>query len=161
VPDGRKPAGLAVNGKSADFKLVNGYALVERTWRAGDAVSLTLDMPVERLYAHPAVKMDIGRVCLKRGPLVYCMEGADNPNIAPALARLPRDGAIMPAENSDLFGGIVQLVAEGSAAATTGWDGALYRPTPPGWAPAELTLVPYYIWDNREPGEMMVWLAEC
>jgi DUF1680 family protein len=31
---------------------------------------------------------------------------------------------------------------------------------PAEWEQVPLTLVPYYLWDNREPGEMMVWLAE-
>jgi DUF1680 family protein len=60
----------------------------------------------------------------------------------------------------ELFSGIVKLVAAGSTATASGWDGTLYRDTPPDWQPTELTLVPYFLWDNREPGEMMVWLAE-
>ena len=39
---------------------------------------LTLPMPVERVYADPKVKADVGRVALQRGPVVYCLEGVDN-----------------------------------------------------------------------------------
>ena len=42
-------------------------------------VALHLPMPAERLHAHPRVRMDVGRVALRRGPLIYCVEEADNP----------------------------------------------------------------------------------
>jgi hypothetical protein len=160
APDGRRPLAVLVNGQRAGYRLANGYAVVARTWRAGDTVSLELDMPAERLYAHPAVKMDVGRVCLKRGPLVYCAESADNPGISPATARLPREAAIEDRRRPDLFDGIVTLTAVGSTPTAADWNGQLYRATPAAWEPAPLTFIPYYLWDNREPGEMMVWLAE-
>lgn len=161
IPDRRRPNGLTVNGAETKFDLENGYAIIRRTWRSGDVVSLSLDMPVERLYAHPAVKMDVGRVCLKRGPLIYCMEAADNPGLSPAQSRLPLERQVTPSRQHELFGGIVQLVGEGAAVSSDGWDGTLYRQQPPHWRPAALIFIPYYLWDNREPGEMMVWLAEC
>jgi hypothetical protein len=160
IPDGRRPASLAVNGAAADFELSKGYAVLRRTWQPGDAISLDLAMPVERLYAHPAVRMDIGRVCVKRGPLIYCLEAADNPDVAPAQALLPREAEIEPVRRDDLFDGVVALVAEGSTVAADGWNGDLYRSEPPERRPASFTLLPYYLWDNRAPGEMMVWLAE-
>ena len=40
--------------------------------------ALNLEMPPERLYAHPDVRMDVGRVALRRGPLIYCVEETDN-----------------------------------------------------------------------------------
>ena len=58
---------------------------------AGDTVALDLPMPPERIYAHPAVAADVGRVALKRGPLVYCVEEADNPGGPVQRLRLPRD----------------------------------------------------------------------
>ena len=47
-------------------------------------------MPAERIYAHPAVRMDVGRVALKRGPLVYCVEEVDNPGGPVQRLKLPR-----------------------------------------------------------------------
>jgi DUF1680 family protein len=161
IPDGRRPARLLVNGENADFDMSRGYAVIRRTWTAGDTVSLDLEMPVERLYAHPAVRMDIGRVCIKRGPLIYTMESADNPDLTPARLRLPQDARIEPVKRDDLFDGIVTLVAEASAASADDWDGDLYRTEPPQWRPATVELLPYYLWDNRTPGEMLVWLAEA
>jgi DUF1680 family protein len=160
IPDGHRPEGLSVNGADADYELEKGYAMIRRRWRDGDSVALKLLMLIERVYAHPAVKMDLGRVCVKRGPLIYCMEETDNPDVAPTRSRLPRAAQISAKPKQNLFGGIVTLAATGAAAATEDWDGDLYREKPPEWRPAPLTLVPYYLWDNRQPGEMMVWLIE-
>src|SRR5260370_17166526 len=40
-------------------------------------VAVAIDMKPEMLKANPAVADDTGRVVLQRGPLVYCMEHAD------------------------------------------------------------------------------------
>ena len=40
------------------------------------------------------------------------------------------------------------------------WGEALYRAAPLSRRPAQLTAIPYYLWDNREPGEMLVWIPE-
>jgi DUF1680 family protein len=59
----------------------------------------------------------------------------------------------------DLFGGIVTTVADGALSDTTEWNG-LYRERPPARRPAALTAVPYYIWNNRGPNRMTVWIPE-
>ncbi len=38
--------------------------------------------------------------------------------------------------------------------------GALYRPSPPSEEPATWIAVPYYLWNSREPGKMLVWIPE-
>ncbi len=74
-------AKLAVNGAPVDIaaNLSNGYVAIRRTWAKGDSVSLDLPMPVERTYANPQVRQDVGRVALKRGPFIFCAEQVDNP----------------------------------------------------------------------------------
>ena len=53
------------------------------------------------MFAHPAVIMDVGRVALKRGPLVYCVEEADNPGGRVQRLKLPRQAEIVVGENRD------------------------------------------------------------
>src|SRR5262249_3881199 len=71
---------LMLNGAPVDLAscVEQGYARIEREWQDGDMVTLDLPMPIERVYAHPAVADDVGRVALRRGPLVYCLEQADH-----------------------------------------------------------------------------------
>ena len=79
IPGWAKGATTAVNGEPIALTATNGYATIHRVWRKGDAVTLDLKMPAERLYAHLNVRMDVGRAALRRGPLIYCVEEADNP----------------------------------------------------------------------------------
>jgi DUF1680 family protein len=161
IPGWAKGETIRINGKAIDApRKERGYAVIEREWNSGDEVELHLPMPVERLYAHPNVKADIGRVCLKRGPFVYCAEEADNPLAAIPRLKLPRDAAVRTVKRDDLFGGIIGLAAEARLAETEDWNGNLYRTAPPASTAATMVAIPYYAWSNRGPGKMMVWLPE-
>ena len=80
IPGWCRKASLKVNGKAVSLKAVTrkGYAHVKRLWKKGDRVELLLPMPVEMVEAHPSVRQDAGKVALKRGPIVYCLEEVDN-----------------------------------------------------------------------------------
>ena len=161
IPGWARGATAGVNGAPVDVaaSLNKGYLEIRHRWKAGDVVDLELPMPVERIYSHPRVRMDIGRAALKRGPLVYCAEQVDNTTPV-ELIRLPREAIVAARQRADLFGGVVTVTAEGKAARTDDWDGDLYRGSPPQEKPATWTAVPYYLWNNRSPGKMLVWIPE-
>jgi DUF1680 family protein len=123
-------------------------------------VSLSLPMPIERIHAHPDVKMDTGRVALKRGPLIHCLEAIDNAGAPLSRFRLPADAELRYQPRPDLLGGAGVIRAEAEIAEVRDWGEALYRAAPSSRRPAELTVIPYYLWDNRDPGEMLVWIPE-
>jgi DUF1680 family protein len=161
IPGWTRNETLSLNGRTIDMsRRVLGYAVVDREWKAGDEVELDLPMPVQRLYAHPDVRTDIGRVCLARGPLVYCIEEADNPEAAISRLRLPRDAQITAGKRSDLFDGIIAVAADARVAEAADWNSALYRTKPALDQPARMTAIPYYLWSNRETGRMAVWIPE-
>jgi DUF1680 family protein len=162
IPGWARNATAAVNGEPVDVKsgMETGYLSIRRIWRAGDRVALDLPMPPERIYAHPSVKEDIGRVALKRGPLVYCVEEVDNPGGRVQQIELPRASAIEARARSDLFDGIVTLSADARRAERSGWGDSLYRNSPPATSECRLTALPYYLWNNRAKGSMQVWVAE-
>ncbi len=159
IPGWCRGATAKVNGEPVALDAVNGYATVHRTWKKGDTVTLDLPMPAERIYANPHVVMDIGRVALQRGPLVYCLEEADNPGGTVQRFKLPRSSDIA-VRKTELFDGIVQLTAEAQAVDEAEF-GPLYRTAPPKEAPATLTALPYYLWANRGQGSMVVWIPEA
>jgi len=148
-----------VNGREVDLKGITqkGYAHIDRVWRPGDAVDLSLPMPVERIEAHPAVRADSGRVALQRGPLVYCLEEADS---GPRLGdiALPMDATLRAEFDPSLLGGVVAISAEAQRRALEGWDGLLYQPRPTQTERVTIKAVPYFAWANRVPGEMLVWI---
>jgi DUF1680 family protein len=78
IPAWCSAAKIKVNGKSVPVKVEQGYARVARAWRGGDKVELTLPMEAQLVRAHPSVWADAGRAAITRGPIVYCLEGADN-----------------------------------------------------------------------------------
>jgi DUF1680 family protein len=122
-----------------------GYVVLERTWHDGDTVQLELEMPIQRMIAHPFVGQLQGRVALRRGPLIYCVEGVDHAGVGePILAANPQLSA---EERPDLLGGVIVLVGRTQ-------DGGVLR------------AVPYYAWDNRkapDPSQdwMAVWLKQA
>jgi len=162
IPGFARDATARINGASIDVagNMADGYLEIRRKWNPGDAVDLDLPMPIERLRAHPAIDADTGRVALRRGPLIYCFEEEDNPGAPLDRMRLPRDASLTASERADLFGGIVAIVANGVVAGGDDWGSELYRRTPPQRKPATWTAVPYYLWANRNPGAMLVWVPE-
>ncbi len=152
---------LRVNGEAVDLAgaTEGGYALLRRTWRDGDVVTLDLPMPAQRVYAHPAVAADVGAVALRRGPLVYCLEQVDHDAPIQRLL-LPAAAELRARFEPELLGGVVLLEAEGLALVDAGWEEMLYSPSPPAAAPCALRAIPYAAWDNRAPGPMTVWLRE-
>jgi DUF1680 family protein len=162
IPGWARGETLTVNGKSADTsKRSLGYVELRRLWSPGDRVDFDLPMPVERVYSHPEVRDDIGRVALRRGPLIYCVEEADNPALAINRFRLPRGADLRATPRQDLFDGIVSIAAAASAAREEDWNGNLYRSMPASEEPATMIALPYYLWSNRGPGRMMVWIPEA
>ena len=161
IPGWCQDARLTVNGEAFDIAshLEQGYVHVEHMWQAGDRVKLELAMPVERMYAHPNVRQDAGCVALQRGPLVYCVEEADNPVPLQRIA-LPGTAELTSQFEAAMLDGVTVVRGEALVEDDTGWTGRLYRAWPTSSQPHTITAIPYYAWDNRQPGEMRVWLRD-
>ncbi len=144
---------LTVNGKSAPYGLEKGFARIEREWTKGDAIELTLPMPVRRVVANDRVADDRGMVALERGPLVYCGEGVDNGGSVFNLL-VPTDAEFQFAYRPDLLGG-VGTIAGNVLALGRGPDGVSIRREAQSF-----TAIPYYAFGNRGPTQMAVWLAQ-
>lgn len=159
VPAWAEGATVRVNDEAQRTAAAGGYATIRRAWRAGDVVRLSLPMPARLVASHPRVANNRGRVAILRGPLVYCIEGADHPDTDVRDLELPPTAAWQAVWRPDLLGGVTTLhtvAIERRAKPSL----PLYRapddrrPT----APRALTAIPYHVWANREPGAMQVWL---
>jgi DUF1680 family protein len=160
IPRWARGAAATVNGAPVSLSVVRGYATIHRLWRPGDVVTLWLPLLPERLYAHPSVHMDVGRVALRRGPLMYCVEDADNCGGPVQSLALRRRCLLEARRRDDLFDGVMTLETSAVRLVPGDADGALYSPSPPVWRNVPLTAVPYFLWANRQPGSMQVWIAE-
>jgi DUF1680 family protein len=162
IPSWCTTATLKVNGETVDLPVIlqRGYARLERTWHPEDRVELALNLSVQRLYAHPNVRQNRDRVALRRGPLVYCLEGIDN-RVPLNRISLSPDAAFETRFEEDLLDGVVTLQADATAESAEEWSHILYRSEPPRTEPTRIRAVPYYAWDNRDSCEMLVWLREA
>lgn len=128
--------GISVNRRPMPLAVEDGFATIRRRWRKGDVVDLALPMPVRRVLAHEDVAEDRGKAALQRGPIVYCLESADNGPLRDL--RLPLDVPLTHTFVPDLLNGVDVIRAA--------LDGRT------------ITAVPYYAWNNRGRGEMAVWV---
>lgn len=164
IPGWCLEATLEVNGEPRLDQLQPGtYAEVRRHWRPGDQLRLTLPMPVRRVEAHPYVEENRGRVALMRGPLLYCGEQIDNPEIDIRDIRILDKATFTVDWCPDLLGGVSVLASEAEVAPLPGdWREPLYRNALTDsrdleTTTASFTAVPYHAWANRAPGRMRVW----
>ncbi|MCW6511572.1 glycoside hydrolase family 127 protein [Lichenifustis flavocetrariae] len=159
LPGWAQSVTLRLNGEPVETLALTaqGYLHLRRCWTAGDRVDLSFDMSVRRLHANPRIGVDQGRVALMRGPLVYCLEGADNGNTLNAVILSPNSS--FRCEAVAELGDAVMLVTE-SVREVTADPRALYTVAAPERAPTATRAVPYYAWDNRAPGEMLVWVRQ-
>lgn len=136
IPGWCKHYHLTLNGKVQTVANEKGYAVLKK-WNPGDRIELTMDMPVEKVAADPQVKANVGKRAIQRGPLVYCIEEANNKQDFDRLAITP-ETRFQSTFKPDFLNGVEVIRA------VTGTK--------------EITFIPYYSWDNQEAGKMKVWL---
>jgi hypothetical protein len=108
TPKVRGLKSLTVNGKSITPKMLNGYAVVTRQWKAGDRIELDLPLEPQRIKADPKIAANRGRVALRYGPLLYNVERADQADLEQRLGAAP-----LTAEwCGDLLQGVMVLKGE-------------------------------------------------
>jgi hypothetical protein len=148
------PVTLHVNGEPVEATLNRGYVSVSRTWRTGDAIDLSLPMPVRRVVANAKVEADRDRVALQRGPIVYAAEWVDNPVHRVRNIVLPDAARLSSEFRSDLLNG-VQVVTGHAIGLMFDADGRVQKAEQPFMA------IPYSTWANRGRGEMLVWIPKA
>ena len=142
---------ILVNGQPAMYAMENGYAVVDRDWKRGDKLEVNFPMEVRRVVSRDAVKENINRVSLERGPLVYCLEHPDNEGRAFNVI-LPDNAPLMTQFEASLLNG-VQTISGELPVVTTSSDGMEVKTEL-----KTIKAIPYYAWANRGQGEMQVWI---
>ncbi len=127
---------LTVNGSPVASAPQGGYAVIQRQWNAGDRIELEIPMAPQRITSDERVAADRGRVALRYGSLIYCIESVDQ-NVDSVLAP---DSPLTTEWRPDLLEGVV--VIRGQFA-----DG---KP---------MLAVPYYARANRG-GRNVVWIRD-
>ncbi len=151
VPAWSAPPALLLNEDPVQASPEPGYLVVRRRWRPGDVLRYELDMPPRLTYPDPRVDAVRGCAAIERGPLVYCLEQADQPagaeleDLALIAGELSESPATLPGVGETV------LVRAGADRAAGGPAGAAADPV-------TVTAIPYFQWDNRDGRAMRVWI---
>ena len=149
--DGVRPNySVKVNGTRVRGEVVDGFLPLHRKWSAGDKIELSLPMKVRYSVADERVKADSNRICVTRGPLVFCAEEPDNnaPVSRCYITSLNSKRAVVDSFNEGILNGIPTI----SIAAEVAHD--------ENCEPTTLKLIPYYAWNNRGDNKQMnVWFG--
>lgn len=161
LPDWCVEPAVSLNGERVTGEVSRGYMYLNRCWQEGDTLTLTLPMPVRRVYGNPQVRQQAGKVALQRGPLVYCLEEADNGANLHNLS-LPEHSAFRVFEGKGIFAHKMLIQAEGTGSHAKDTDALWqYDRSPLQRQPQTLTFIPWFSWANRGEGEMRIWVDEA
>lgn len=144
------PYSVKVNGESVDGDIEKGYLTINRRWRKGDVVEISLDMSPRLVAANEKVAEDRGKLAVERGPLVYCAEWPDNKEVDLFSVLLPAKTQLTVVDEKAPGG--ARMITAGAQKVSYDTDGHLQTDD------FMLKLIPYYAWANRGQGKMMVWL---
>ncbi|MBR5007061.1 MAG: glycoside hydrolase family 127 protein [Clostridia bacterium] len=137
----------------AKYETEKGYAYFDVA--DGGSVELDFGMKIKVVEARREVVFDAGRCAVMRGPVVYCLEGCDNP--APLRGIVLKGGRNFRYSANGPIKGVPCIKAA-----------ALVKPEEPGNAPlysertgkyeeTTATLIPYYAFANRGPSDMQIF----
>lgn len=154
---------LSVNGQPRNEQPADGYLMLSGAWGDNDEIQLDLHMTAQWVRANPHVSENAGKLALTRGPIVYCLEEADNGadlhliHAGPAISGDPE-----AAYEDDLLHGVVTISTAGLREITDVWasDTLYAAAVKPQMQNVTLKWIPYYAWANRGIGEMRVWVRE-
>ena len=126
VPQSDGITSIVLNGSAITPPVEKGYAVITRDWKAGDKIDLVLPMKVQRIKGIDKIAATRGQVALRRGPLIYVAESADQ-----SLDNVLSPKSVLKTEwRGNFLGGVT--VIRGT------WSNG-----------SALTAVPYYARNNR------------
>jgi uncharacterized protein len=144
-----------INGNPISWDHMNqqkdGYASIERKWKKGDYIEIEYKMETDFLFSKTELKQNNNRIAIQRGPIVYCIEGADNNGKAWNVI-IPENTKFETIDYKVLDESVKALVAE-VPVVTVGEDGMSLKTEK-----KKIIAIPYYTWANRGKNEMQVWL---
>jgi DUF1680 family protein len=156
IPDYADKPAFLLDGKAINPDIRNSYAIISGDFSGKHIISVDFHVKPQWIAADPHVRADAGKIALTKGPLVYCLEETDNgSNLASVYA--DPETEVEESTIDDLPGNLPALNYEGKRLTRAGWNGKLYDRAHFEMENTKLKAVPYGLWGNRDPGEMIVW----
>ena len=145
------------DGKAIAPVIENGYAVIAISREGEQVLEIHGKIEPRWVAANPKVRADTGKIALMYGPYVYCLEETDNGSNLPAIYAVSSSLAVPEAPTEGLPGNLPTFVIHGKRL-DSGVGDTLYGSPSFRFSDVELKAVPYALWCNRTPGEMIVWL---
>ena len=145
---------ISVNGEKVYYSEVNGYAVINRTWKKGDVIEVEFPMEVKKVISNPGIKQNEDRLALQYGPLIYCVEGIDNAGVNAGLV-VPENTVFQTVFEPGLLGGINTIRFEAPVVTIAKNAQAIITEK------RKIKAIPYYTWNNRGAYDMQVWLPSA
>ncbi|WP_448531755.1 glycoside hydrolase family 127 protein [Pseudothermotoga sp.] len=158
IPSWAEDFKISLNDEEADFNLENGYAKLSREWKGLNRIVLTFKMNVKLIQSHPYVRENIDKIAVFKGPILFCAEQIDNPDVDVWTFTLDPSKPLEENVGYDSTLGRTTFLTGRGFEIEKGTQ--LYRPHSKRTVKIErnITLVPYHLWCNRQAGKMTVWL---
>jgi hypothetical protein len=131
---------ILVNGNSAEYKLVSGYAMITRQWVKGDSIQIEFPMTSEFVKSNENISDNKNKDAVIRGPIVYCAEGIDNQDNLKKIF-LNRSWNLTNEIHSEMGVSYVRIYANQEKG-------------------HQIIFIPYALWSNRGASPMKVWIDE-
>ncbi len=159
---------IRLNEDLTEAEADRGYLVIRRQWRPGDVLWFDLDTTPRLTFPGRRVEAVRGTAAIERGPLVYCLEQADQPagidvaGLALVPGELEETRATLAGVGDTVL--IRASAVHRAAPQDTGlpYHAAAAGPQASGDTGGEqvtATAIPYFQWDNRDARPMQVWIA--
>lgn len=131
------------------YKIEKGYVVASIREEPDFEFEYKIPFTFRRMVANPKVEADRGRVAIQDGPIVYCLEEADNTGL---------DDRTMIKKDLDWIKDMRAQIGGELSRSLSGMPTIRWFQSSEG---KELTAIPYYAWDSRnKPGRMAVWIRQ-
>jgi uncharacterized protein len=143
---------ISVNGEKVDIAENDGYVVISRKWKTADEVQISFNMEPRIIEANEKVAADQGKIAVQRGPILYTAEWPDVKDGKVLSLIFDKSQKFTSEYKADFLGGVTVVKGKAKSVQAAQGGGVTYGEQ------QEINLIPYYSWNNRGAGEMMVWL---
>jgi DUF1680 family protein len=139
------------------------YMKIVKPWDKGDKIFIEFKLKPRLIQPHPYIDASYGKIAIKRGPMVYCIEGVDNKGFdLRDLFIDPYQVNLKEIFRSNVLGGVVVVEGNGYIIKENNQGVMLYNNFKEKKAldikKVKFTAIPYYAWNNRGCTQMIIWI---
>ncbi|MFL2748671.1 MAG: glycoside hydrolase family 127 protein [bacterium] len=157
IPSWDDDLSININNKICQYKKKNGFFEINRNWTNNEEIKLKFNFQIRLVRSNLNVRYNISKVCVYRGPLLYCMEEIDNQGpLSKYFINGVNDYKLI--KNDKLFPDSYKIELKGLKAISK--TNKLYHSDSVEYVNENLNLIPYFLWANRGENEMKVWINE-